>query len=177
MHGGPKTEMKAEADRHFQGVTQIIPNAKRLVLFDYDTSETAYHPTVDNPALYEWKRKNIQNYLLVPNAWVRAVRAQQGELFAQPLIAAEIESFFEGENLRLPPNQTWRSVRANVFQVVDGKRLLFENADSLFHRLQSMGCELTPEAVADHMTADEIHDDVHGFFAKLQRTIESALPR
>ena len=176
MHGGPKTDMKAEADRHFQGVTQIIPNAKRLVLFDYDTSETAFHPTDDNPTLYEWKRKNIQNYLLVPNAWVRAVRSQQGELFAQRLIA-EIESFFEGENLRLPPNQTWRAVRASVFQAVDGKRLLFANADSLFHRLQSLGSELTPEAVADHMTGDEIHDDVHGFFAKLRWTIESVLPR
>jgi len=176
MHGGPKTDMKAEADRHFQGVTQIIPNARRLVLFDYDSSETAFHPEDDNPTLYEWKRKNIQNDLLVPDAWVRAVRVQQGELFAQPVIAV-IESFFEEENLRLPPNQTWRSVRANVFQAVDGKRLLFENADSLFHRLQSMGSELTPEAVADHMTPDEIHDDIHGFFAKLQRTIGSVLPR
>jgi hypothetical protein len=150
-----------------------------LVLFDYDSTETAFHPADDNVTLYEWKRKNIQNYLLVSDAWIQAVRAQygqHGELFAQPVIA-EIESFFEGENLRLPPNQTWRAVRANVFQVVDGKRLLFENADSLFHRLQSMGSELTPEAVADHMTADEIHNDVHGFFAKLQRTIESVLPR
>jgi hypothetical protein len=171
MHGGPKTNMRADAKKHFQGVTQIVPAAKRLVLFDYDTGETAFHPGDDNPTLYEWKRKNIQNYLLVPDAWVRAVEARFEELFAQPIIKA-IDSFFDEENLRLPPNQRWRDVRANVFQVVDGKRLLYENADSLFHRLQPMGFELTPEAVADRMTADEIHEDVHGFFAKLRRTID-----
>jgi hypothetical protein len=136
MRGGLKVHMNEEANRHFQGVKQIIPDARRLVLFDY-------HPADDNPTLYEWKRKNIQNYLLLPDAWKRAAVAQLGDLFAQPVIA-EIESFFEGENLRLPPNQTWRSVRANVFQAVDGKRLLFENADSLFHRLQLIGLELTP---------------------------------
>ena len=36
------------------------------MLFDYDDSDSAFHPEEDNPALAEWKRKNIENYLLVP---------------------------------------------------------------------------------------------------------------
>ena len=135
----------------------MVPDAKRLILFDYDTEDAAFHPKETNPTLSEWKRKNIQNYLLVPDAWIRAASpGLGGELFA----AKEVRDFFEGENLSRPPGQPWRTVRANVFQVVDGKKLLFENADSLFHRLQLLGAELTPEKIADQMTPAEIHDDV-----------------
>ena len=64
--------MKETTDRHFEGVRQILPKAQRLVLFDFDTSENACHPDPTNPALSEWKRRNIENYLLVPQAWQRA---------------------------------------------------------------------------------------------------------
>ena len=52
MGGGDKKAMKDEADRHFRGLRQIIPHAKRLMLFDYDAEE-AYHPERGNPAIYE----------------------------------------------------------------------------------------------------------------------------
>ena len=71
MRGGSKEKMKEDSKRHFEGVKQVIPSTKRLVLFDYDDDKT-YHPGSDNPGLYEWKRKNIENYLLVPDAWIRA---------------------------------------------------------------------------------------------------------
>jgi len=52
---------------------------------------------------------------------------------------------------------------------VDGKRLLFENDDSLFHRLRngSPSIELIRENVAMSMDPDEIHEDVHNFIGKL----------
>lgn len=175
MSGGTKALMKEEADRHFQGVKQIIPDAKRVMLFDYDSDETAFHPKPDNPALYEWKRKNIENYLLVPDAWVRAAArvliVPENNLFVEP-VRIEIEQFFVGENLSLPANQSWRKVSANVFHVVDGKKILFENHDSLFQKLRASAkgresLELTRETVAGNMTPDEIHEDVHVFFTGL----------
>lgn len=168
MGGGPKKQMKDNADRHFKGVKQIIPQVKRLVLFDYDYDE-AFHPPPNNPVLSEWQRKNIDNYLLVPDAWIRAAKQKmQRDEKVFKTIKKQIEDFFASENLTLPSNQIWRTVKANVFQVVDGKKLLFNQSDCLFQRLQeNFQLKLTRSTVAENMTADEIHEDVHQFFTKL----------
>ena len=182
MRGGSKSKMKADSDNHFEGVKQIIPNAKRLILFDYD-SESSYHPEPENQALYEWQRKNIENYLLVPDAWVRAALQKIGvedtALFSFP-IRDLIHNFFSSENLTLPPNQSWNNVKANIFQVVDGKKLLFEQEDSLFQRLKAynppnpipFSVEITRELVSANMLKTEIHEDVHNFFNKLSYLLE-----
>lgn len=181
MRGGSKEKMKDDSKRHFDGIKQIIPSTKRLVLFDYDEDET-FHPEDNNPVLYEWRRKNIENYLLVPDAWIRAALQKIGvsdnDIFSPP-IREMIENFFAGENLTLPPGQSWRDVKANIFQLVNGKKLLFENPDSLFQRLKSYelpiqstsALELTREIVAASMVADEIHKDVHQFFNKLSQLL------
>ena len=178
MGGGSKQQMKEAADRHFNGVSQIVRNARRLILFDFDTGGNAFHPEPDNPVLYEWRRTNIENYLLVPAAWERAalrkVGVETGSLFAQPVRRA-INDFFASQNLTLPPQQSWRTVSANVFQVVDGKRLLFEDRQSLFHKLRGLDppVELIRESVAGGMTAEEIHEDVHALVAKLRGIVEA----
>ena len=165
--------MKTRADEHFAALTQIIQNVSRLMLFDYDETETAFHPPPDNPTLVEWKRKNIENYLLVPEAWKRAALKQidhgEDDLFAQPVLHT-IDSFFIGQNLTLPPGKNWRNVAANVFSVVDGKRILFKDDESLFQQLRNGVPPVapTPEQVAMSMTAAEIHEDVHKFIAKLR---------
>ncbi|MBK7201309.1 AAA family ATPase [Candidatus Amarolinea dominans] len=172
MSGGSKKDMKVKADEHFAALQQIIPGVARLMLFDYDSSENAFHPDPNNPALAEWKRKNIENYLLVSDAWKRAALKQlnigEGELFALPVLGI-IDEFFTGQNLTLPPGRNWRSITANVFSVVDGKRILFENDDSLFHQLRNakQAAQLLREQVAAIMTIAEIHEDVHRFFSKL----------
>lgn len=172
MGGGTKEQMKTRADEHFAALKQIIPGVTRLMLFDLDSSETAFHPPSDNPTLAEWKRKNIENYLLVPDAWRRAalrlLDATETPLFAQPVLQ-KIADFFAEQNLTLPPGKTWRNVAANVFRVVDGKRILFEDDDSLYHRIEggSPSINVIREQVAMSMTADEIHEDVHQFIAKL----------
>ncbi len=176
MGGGTKQQMKEAADRHFAGVTQIVPNARRLMLVDYDTGKDAFHPEPSNPALYEWSRANIENYLLVPEAWERAalrqLRVDEQDLFATP-VKKVITDFFASQNLTLPPRQSWRTVSANIFRVVDGKKLLFEESDSLFHKLRNLDppVELIREGVAGGMTAEEIHEDVHALFANMQRIV------
>ena len=179
MGGGNKQEMKSQADAHFAALSQVVSGVKRLMLFDYDDSDKPFSPKDNNPVLVEWKRKNIENYLLVPAAWRRValqvLESPDGDLFTQPVLQA-IEAFFSDQNLTLAAGKTWRTVTANIFSVVDGKRILFENNDSLFHTLRKGDppVEVLRERVAAAMTVDEIHEDVHRFFAKLMSMLGTA---
>ncbi|WNV03020.1 AAA family ATPase [Candidatus Methylospira mobilis] len=172
MGGGTKQLMMEEAKRHFSALRQILPHKAKLMLFDYDGTDDAFHPGADNPALFEWRRKNIENYLLVPDAWKRAAlkQLQSGadDLFAKIPLQI-IDTFFNAENLTLPPGRNWRNVGANIFSVVDGKRLLFDNDNALFQQLKSgsPSLQLTRTDVALNMVSDEIHEDVHRFMLKL----------
>jgi len=176
MEGGGKENMKARADEHFAALRQIIHNVSRLMLFDYD-DHSEWHPEAGNPSVAEWKRKNIENYLLVPDAWKRAVLHQmecgEEDLVAK-LVTQTIDEFFSDQNLTLSPGKNWRNVSANVFSVVDGKRILFENDDSLFHQLRNgaPSIKLIREGVALSMITDEIHEDVHQFVGKLIKLTE-----
>jgi predicted ATPase len=173
MGGGTKVEMKKEADRHFEALHTVLPHVKRVMIFDFDTERTAFHPDPNNAALFEWGRKNIENYLLVPDAWKRAITKDPvfalGEVFAAKALAI-VNRFFIDQNLTLPTGRTWRNVSANVFQVVDGKRILFESHDSLFHQLHVAEPDLYTlrEKVAGAMEPEEIHDDVLALFKKLE---------
>lgn len=173
MHGGSKKEMRDRADAHFAAVRQVLPNAKHIMLFDFDADEKAFHPPSDNPVVAEWRRKNIENYLLVPDVWVRAALSaladQVGPVVASP-VESVIAAFFAAQSLTLPPGKTWRTVAAEAFGAVDGKRLLFESADSLFHQLRngSPSVQVLREHVAFEMRPDEIHEDVYQFMSKLK---------
>jgi hypothetical protein len=177
MGGGEKENMKHRADEHFAALRQIIPEVSRLMLFDYD-EQAKWHPDAGNPSVTEWTRRNIENYLLVPPAWRRAViqhlECTEDDLFAQSTLRI-VDDFFAGENLTLPPGRTWRNVSANVFSVVDGKRLLFENDNSLFQQLRAgqPSVPLVRERVAMSMSVDEIHDDVHAFIGRLVAMTEA----
>lgn len=166
MGGGSKEQMKEGADRHFGGVTQYVKIAKRLMLFDYDSDET-FHPASNNPALFEWKRKNIENYLFVQEAWIQA--ATGGELFHEPA-AQIIKRFFTTESLKLPEGEEWRTLQTNIFKVLDGKKLLFDAPESLFNKLRK--CQtpvaLPRENIARAMKESELHQDVLDFFDKLR---------
>lgn len=177
MGGGNKFDMKTRADEHFEALKQIIPGVKRLMLFDYD-DEATYHPEPKNPALAEWKRKNIENYLLVPGSWKRAASQQTGlledDVEMLPIVRT-IDDFFTSQNLTLPPGRTWREKAANIFEVVDGKRILFQADDSLFHTLRngSPSVAVLREQVARCMIPDEIHEDVHHFLGRLVKLVVS----
>jgi hypothetical protein len=171
MDGGSKEDMKTRMDEHFAALKVINPKVTRLMLFDYD-DERGYHPPHTNNTVSEWKRKNIENYLLVPDAWkrvaLRKLKFEEDNLFALPVLQI-IDGFFNNQNLSLPPRKTWQNVDANVFRVVNGKSILFADDDSLFQQLRKSDTSVTilREDVAITMNVDEIHDDVHKFFEKL----------
>lgn len=175
LHGTTKISMRDRAQEHFMALRQINPNVKRVQLMDYDAEDT-FHPKAENPCIREWKRKNIDNYLLVPDAWKRAtakkLNQEENTLFLTPYIEL-IDSFFASQNLTLPKGSTWRDVRANIFSVLDGKKLLFENSDALFRQLRDMDSELivNREAVASAMVLGEIHQDIVDFFDFLEQSL------
>ncbi len=173
LGGSSKEQMNNLANSHFEALKQINNDVKRVVLFDYDT-EASWHPEVGNPVVKEWSRANIENYLLVPDAWKNAVldshNATEFDLFTDKYRQI-IDKFFTDENLTLPAGFNWQNVTANIFNVVNGKKILFENADSLFQRLRAIDdLKVTREKVAINMTKDMMHEDVIKFFNHLSST-------
>jgi hypothetical protein len=179
MGGGSKKDMKDFAEKHSKALQQIIPELKKTMLFDYDSDESAFHPPDDNPVLREWKRKNIENYLLVPDAWKRTLinelNRETSDLFTAPLEHI-VDQFFSAENLTKPAGSSWRDVKATIFQIVDGKKLLFENKNALFHSLLTAEpiLQLRREDIARNMTSDELHDDVHQFMQKIKDIVNNS---
>lgn len=179
MGGGTKEKMKEAAESHFRGLRQIVPLVQRMILFDFDSESSSLNPGKDNLHLYEWKRKNIENYLLVEDAWVRTgERAISNSLFLSQ-IRNRIKEFFAAQNLTLPPNAAWKSLSTEVFKVVDGKKLLFENENSLFQQLRALELPLdfNKETIADHMKEEELHQDIEDFFFKLERLVNIDQPK
>ena len=176
LRGSTKVEMKRISDEHYNALKQIVPKLQRAILLDYDNKDVAFHPTTkEYPFLNEWKRINIDNYLLVPQAWKRAVQKTgniQG-LFMEPYNQV-IENFFIDKGLTLTPGSSWQNIKTPGFNLVDGKKILFENQDSLFEQIKNIDDKLkiNRSDVASVMTQDEIHEDVLLFFNNLKTIVE-----
>jgi len=173
--GGPsKQEMMVRMEAHFAALRQIVPDVKRLAIFDYDDTDS-FHPPENNPVLNEWKRKNIENYLLVPEAWHNAILKDFNQIeltfFTEPYIKT-VDDFFEEQGLVISRHFTWDNLNMNIFSAVDGKRILFENSDSLFHRLEKFdNRKINREKVAGSMTIDLIHKDIKQIFDILENIV------
>ena len=65
-------------------------------------------------------------------------------------------------------------VDANIFSVVDGKKILFESSDSLFQQLRRYDTMLilNQELIAGNMLRNEIHQDIVNFFNKLNQILD-----
>ena len=177
LGGSSKRSMKERADNHFSALKQIVPNLKRVLLLDYDGDGT-FHPE-HNIHFHEWHRKNIDNYLLVPDSWKRAVADSLNETEDSVFLApynSIIDNFFVGQNLQLPPGATWRTVHANIFSVIDGKHILFEEKDCLFHQIASYSdnkIKINRQRIANSMKASELHQDILDFFDSIEAVLKA----
>lgn len=177
LGGSTKTEMKTKADSHFRALKLIVPDVKRAILLDQDGDEHAINPANNQYVLNEWKRKNIDNYLFVPSAWKKAaaqmLQYEVGSLFMQDYNDI-IDLHFNSENLNLPPNSSWKNVDASIFKVLDGKKLLFQNPNSLFEKLKirsNSQLKLNRISISSNMESEEIHQDIEHFFNNLENII------
>ena len=92
-------------------------------------------------------------------------------LVNQPILEV-INDFFVEQNLTLPKGKTWRTVSADVFSAVDGKKLLFEQADSLFQRISiKCGLKINRETLSNNFKPEELHQDVIDLFDMLATTL------
>jgi len=175
LGGSSKEEMKKRSDVHFAALKQINSNVKRVVVFDYD-NESSYHPETGNPVMKEWSRKNIENYLLIPEAWKNAVldalNLNDFDLYSNKYQII-IDDFFVEQGLSLPKGFRWSNVKANIFQALNGKKILFENKDSLFQRIKSENdLKINREKVSANMSVEMIHEDILAFFDHLSAIVE-----
>jgi AAA15 family ATPase/GTPase len=176
LRGSTKKDMMQKADRHYEALKKFVPELKRAILLDYDNDEVAINPPSDQPFCNEWKRKNIDNYLLVPDAWKRAVE-KKGDfkgLFLQPYNNV-IDSFFAKLGLALTEGSTWKNIQTPGFLSSDGKKYLFKNQDSLFEQIKNANNAqliINRTEVAEAMTQEEIHDDIVLFFDNLKKIVE-----
>jgi hypothetical protein len=79
-----------------------------------------------------------------------------------------VTDFFDEQNLSLPKKSTWENVDANIFKIIDGKRILFDDDKSLFNQLQKEGFGVSREDVALRMNSSEIHIDIKSLFSKIE---------
>jgi hypothetical protein len=175
LRGSTKREMIDKATNHYKALKKFVPNLKQAILLDLDNE--VLFSSANQPTCNEWRRRNIDNYLLVPDAWKRAVENKgdnaQG-LFKKPYDDV-IESFFANLGLTLTAGSSWKDIRTPGFDLPDGKKLLFEDETSLFQQIKSINDDqliINRSAVAEAMTADEIHDDITQFFDNLTKIIE-----
>jgi len=167
MRGGSDTNMVRVSDEHFKAVQEIEPLAKRIILLDDDGKQGKNITSSETIAI--WNRRNIENYLLVESAWIRALGEGNDEIKA--LIQAE----FSKQRLQLQANETWQTVSANIFKNVNGKEILFEGEDALYHQIKTRNpsLNLNRSTIASTMLPEEIHQDVIDFFDKLKHLIET----
>ncbi len=169
MGGGDKKTMETNAEEHIKAIRQFNPSVKYLTLFDYD-DESSYHPHKQNANTYEWKRRNIDNYLLVPDVWKRI--AEKELISETEKVCQLIDVFFNGQNLSLPTNSNWKTVKANIFEIINGKKILFEQEDSLFYQIEGQfGKKINRSTLALSMKMEELHEDIVTFFEKLEEII------
>ena len=114
---------------------------------------------------------------MLPDAWKKAVanslNLKIDELFIQGYLQL-IDEHFNNENLVLPPNANWKNVNASIFKVLDGKKLLFENKDSLFEKIKIYSggsLKINRSILAQSMEANEIHIDIEVFFNNLESIV------
>jgi predicted ATPase len=178
LRGSTKKEMSKIADEHYNALKQIVPNLNRAILLDYDNEEVAINPLSDQPFFNEWKRKNIDNYLLVPQAWKRAIKENSNVrgLFLESYNSV-IDKFFSERGLTLTNASSWRNIKTPGFDLADGKKLLFENQDCLFEQIKGIDdikLKINRSNVAAAMIRDEIHEDILTFFDNLEKIVENS---
>jgi hypothetical protein len=132
-------------ERHFAGV----PGARALCVLDRDDGSSAPpDPNGFDLEFFTWGRRHIESYLVVPAAIRRALGVPAHDRRIERCISRELPG---------PGDESaWREL--------DAKRLLAPQGALT----RALGRPLPLSRIARATRADELHDDVHALFARVE---------
>jgi len=179
LKGGSPEEMLARADRHFKACRFLSQEPRRLLVLDRNDGKWQARMESDEQLLV-WRKRHIESYLLVPDAWIRAAEAAAERQFALagPAAVNVARAFFAEQSRGLPVD--WLRTTDEIFRDVNAKRMLFEarrdraedGYDALAARLHDAGVGVLREDVCAAMRPDEVHEDVKAVCAKILAALE-----
>ena len=140
-------------DRHRRQCREY-GTARALCVLDRDGLPEPAEAKSNEPGLefFTWPRRQIESYLLVPEAILRCL--------AQPDTTGVIEQWIRD----LVPD----AGDEDAFRDMDAKRLLSERGPLRAGMKPAMLSSLEPSRIARRMRATELHDDVRALLARLQ---------
>jgi len=145
-----------EAKAHLFALRGIHPHIQGLLLLDGDNRNLPDHEiNAEGLSLVRWKRYEIENYLLVPDAIGRFLAPESDELFGQ----AAAEKAIEYLKTQLPDSffrNPLSDVTAAAVEVPASKDLLPQMFEAAGRPLEKSDFFL----IAERMTKDEIHPAV-----------------
>ncbi len=172
LHGVDKNIMYEKAKKHFKALRQFAPQVEKIILFDGDNKPQ--YP--NDPSVYEWGRKNIDNYFFVEDLWYRLLpKCQQ---FHKDQLYKIINGFLN-ENTLLHLHIDYKTTNLRPFKEFDGKKLLFEEEQCLYNQIKNYCLKNTlsfnPKyyEIALAMKPNEIHKDIEQFFKQCNLLIEN----
>lgn len=137
-------------------------DVRGLCVLDRDGLPEAAETRKSEPGLdfFTWPRRQIESYLLVPEALLRCL--------SQPDVTGALESLIRG---LVPHPQDEKS-----FREVDAKRLLSERGLLRSGMEPGVSSCLEPSRIARRMRETELHDDVRAVLIRLQKGFGLRVP-
>jgi predicted ATPase len=167
MHGRNVSEARA----HFFGLKAIRPQVKGVLLLDGDNRNLSEREiSADNLTILRWKRYEIENYLLHPNALLRFVEGPEPDLLSN--IRRKNGEAFLKENF--PPPAFTDPLKDSDYLVATAasKSILpgfFEKADTKLSKKDYF-------QIAGQMKPDEIHPEVTSKLDAIAAIVTEGLP-
>lgn len=153
-----------EAKAHFFGLQAISPQIRGILFLDRDNKDFPDHEiAADNLRIVRWKRYEIENYLLVPNALVRYVKSMtsiRGEMIEQPDLFQQkrIEQAEAVLRDQFPPDAWANPLGENPFllRIAASKELL----PKLFDKVNISIPKKDYYQIAESFGSAEVHPEV-----------------
>ena len=107
-----------------------------------------------------WKRKNIESYLLCPKAISRAAnrRISGG---ANPVTEKDVVDYLSSEHAVSITKKYWDAAAPEAILLLDGKHILYENAENVCTKFNCKKDEILEE-----LQCDEICEDIKTFISR-----------
>ena len=134
---------------HFERHLASLPGARALCVLDRDDGSGAPpDPNGFDLEFFTWSRRHIESYLVVPAAIRRAIGLPQHDRRIERCISHELPDAGD--------ESAWREL--------DAKRLLGPQGALT----RAVGRALPLSRIARATRAEELHDDVHALFARVE---------